>query len=151
MWILRPKICCHLFCYWSRRSKTWKSHTRARHTVTIGYIQKPTPKSQGWYGEKIPWLFQCNWKFHSQYHITVISQSPQWSVTNFLCWFNLAEPAWKRYLPKTIQGEILSKRHASHHGIEKTKLTAHISIREKSQQGHWRTDPDMQSLSRTPT
>ena len=51
-------------------------------------------------------------------------------------WFNAAKPAWKRYLPKTIQGEILSKLHASHHGTEKAKLRAHISMLEKSEQGH---------------
>ena len=61
MWILRPKICCHLFCYWSRRSKTWKRHPSQAHPHNRVYPETHSLKSRMIW-RQIPWLFQCNWK-----------------------------------------------------------------------------------------
>lgn len=81
MWILRPKICCHLFFTEAEGPKPEGATPEPGHTLTIGYIQKP----------RYPDCFSVIGKFQSQYHITVISQSPQWSVKELPL---LVQPCW---------------------------------------------------------
>ena len=81
VWILRPKICCHLCFYWSRSSKTWKNHKS----------RNPLLKVKDDLADRYPDCFSVIGKFQSQHTITVISQSPQWSVKELPL---LVQPCW---------------------------------------------------------